>query len=248
MTAVDRVAVVVPARNEERRIGTALAAIEAATLTLAAAHPAVTVRVVVVLDRCTDGTAAVLTRFPGVLAVPSTAGMVGAARSTGVLAALAEPGVVVERTWIATTDADSRVPADWLRHHVEIAREGADLLLGTVLPDPAELTAEAYDAWLEHNPQLDDHPYVHGANLGVRADRYLRVGGFRRVREHEDVLLATAVRASGAVVASPGAHPVLTSARAAGRTPGGFAGYLAELQRRPAITGRGGLLPALGQQ
>lgn len=248
MSAVDRVVVVVPARNEERRIGEALRAIAASRLDLAVFDPAVTVRTVVALDRCTDGTAAVVGGFPDVLAVTSAAGMVGAARRTGVRAALAEPDVRPSRTWIATTDADSRVPPEWLRHHLEIARGGADLLLGTVLPDPAELDDDAFEAWLVQHPQVDGHPYIHGANLGIRADRYLQVGGFRRVREHEDVLLAAAVRSSGGMVVSPGARPVLTSARMAGRTPGGFAGYLAGLQKRPAIGSLGGLLPALGQQ
>ena len=34
--------------------------------------------------------------------------------------------------WIACTDADSRVPADWLEHQVQLADGGVDLVLGTV--------------------------------------------------------------------------------------------------------------------
>ncbi|WP_111767871.1 glycosyltransferase [Nakamurella deserti] len=247
MTAIDRIAVVIPARNEERRLGRALTAVRGAARTLAESAPTVVTDVVVVLDRCTDGTADVLQRFPEVRAVTSTAGMVGAARHRGVGAALGDPAVLTARTWIATTDADSVVPVDWLGRHLAIARDGADLLLGTVVPDPAELDERALAAWTARHPQVDGHPYVHGANLGVRADTYVRAGGFPEVREHEDVLLAAAVRALGGVVVSPAGGPVRTSARTVGRTPGGFAEYLGALQRQAGVGGE--LSPAgLGQQ
>lgn len=245
MTTIDRVVVVVPARNEERRLGRALTAVRGAARVLSAARPTVTVAVFVVLDRCTDGTADVLRRFPGVHPVTSTAGMVGAARRSGITEALADPAATAARTWIATTDADSVVPTDWLCRHLDIADMGADLMLGTVVPDPAELDERALTAWTAQHPQIDGHPYVHGANLGVRADTYLRAGGFAEVREHEDVLLAAAVRALGGVVVSPAGGPVRTSARTVGRTPGGFAEYLGALQRQAGV----GLSPVgLGQQ
>jgi glycosyltransferase involved in cell wall biosynthesis len=245
VTAIDRVVVVVPARNEERRLGRALTAVRGAARVLSATRPSVTVAVVVVLDRCTDGTADVLRRFPGVRAVTSTAGMVGAARRSGIAAALADPAAIAAHTWVATTDADSVVPSDWLCRHLDIAHAGADLMLGTVVPDPAELDERALAAWTTQHPQVDGHPYVHGANLGVRADTYLRAGGFAEVREHEDVLLTAAVRALGGVVVSPAGGPVRTSARTVGRTPGGFAEYLGALQRQAGV----GLSPVgLGQQ
>lgn len=248
MSAVDRVVVVVPARNEERRLGRALRAITVARHALLAADPGVVVRIVVVPDRCDDGTVGVLERFPEVRVVPSAAGLVGAARRTGVRSALDEPGVVLSRTWIATTDADSQVPPEWLLRHVGWARAGADLVLGTVVPDPAELSAPSLAAWRAQHPPHDGHPHVHGANLGVRAGPYVRASGFRRVGEHEDVLLAAAVRATGAVVVSPAGSPVMTSARETGRTPGGFAGYLSALHPRPVLDSPG-LSPAgLGQQ
>ena len=244
MSPVDRIVVVVPARNEERRLGRALTALAAASRTAVAEQPGLVVDLFTVLDRCTDGTADVLRRFPTVRGVTSTAGMVGAARRAGVREALGASRTAAARTWIACTDADSVVPSDWLLRHLELARQGADLVLGTVVPDPAELDERALAAWHTRHPLVDGHPYVHGANLGIRADAYLRAGGFPAVREHEDVLLAAAVRADGGTVASPAAGPVRTSARAVGRTPGGFAGYLEELRRdgladEPLVAGLG---------
>lgn len=251
MSVVERVAVVIPARNEERRLDQSLRAVRSARQALAEARPQVAVQVTVVLDRCTDRSAAAVLAHAGVRGVLSNAGMVGAARRIGVRHALADKRIDAHRTWIACTDADSLVPPDWLLRHVEIADDGADLVLGTVIPDPSELSDTAFDEWLQLNPQHDGHPYVHGANLGVRAATYLAAGGFPAVSEHEDVLLATAVRAVSDRVVSTAGCPVLTSARVHGRTPGGFAGYLAALQRRPgfdALDGRGDLLSAGGQQ
>ena len=124
---VQQVAVVVPARNEQQLLPGCLAA-----LTVAAERVAVPVSVVVVLDRCTDGTADLLAGRPGVRSVESVAGCVGAARATGAAQALADSGALPGRTWLACTDADSQVPPSWLVHQLDLADHGADLVLGTV--------------------------------------------------------------------------------------------------------------------
>jgi glycosyltransferase involved in cell wall biosynthesis len=221
-------AVVVPARNEERLLGGCLTSIAVAQQQLRRTDATVHCQVIVVVDRCTDGTVDVLARHPEVQALHSTAGIVGAARRLGIAHAL-EHTDNPAGLWIACTDADSLVPSNWLVQQLSCAAQGAELVLGTVVPQDDELTASTFDEWLQLNPQRDGHPYVHGANLGIRADSYLRAGGFAPVAEHEDVLLAAAVRQSGGQVVSTAACPVATSGRRIGRTPGGFAGYLAAL-------------------
>lgn len=73
------------------------------------------------------------------------------------------------------------------------------------------------------------HRHVHGANLGVRADAYAAVGGFRALDAHEDVDLVTRLEASGRPIVW-GAHaPVRTSTRRIGRAEQGFAAYLRRL-------------------
>lgn len=241
MTPIRALTVVVPARNEERRIDGCLRSLAAARHRLrSVARNPPPVRVIVVADRSTDRTAELAASWPGTKVVESDCGRVGGARSIGMADALAGfgAGAVSEigpaEIWLAGTDADSRVPSDWLLTQVRLARQGADLLLGTVRPDPAELDPEGLLAWHRRHDLADGHRHVHGANLGVRGDVYLRAGGFADVAEHEDVLLVDAIRRMGGRVVSTGQSPVLTSARSSGRTPGGLAGYLRELLEETA--------------
>lgn len=231
---IDDVVVAIPARDEALSLPTALAAIETARAALAAwdPHPPRVV-VVVAADRCTDATAQ-LARDAGATVVETFAGKVGAARSAAVATGLAAAGPP-SACWIACTDADSVVHVDWLRVHLAAARGGADLLLGSVRPSPDDLTPHQLDRWHRLNPQAEVHPYVHGANLGVRADAYLRVGGFAEVSEHEDAALVGALRTGGAVVVTTDRAPVITSGRTHGRSPGGFAAYLRTAVLRDAL-------------
>ena len=168
----------------------------------------------VVLDRCTDRTAEVAASA-GVPAIQSRHGRVGAARRLGVAALL--DGRDVSTWWIACTDADSLVPRHWLTSQLDLAANGADLVLGTVLP--IGLDGRLERAWRARHDLSDGHGHVFGANLGVRADRYLEVGGFPDVATGEDVALAEAVRSAGGSVRASGGHPVLTSGRQRGRAP-----------------------------
>lgn len=233
MTAPALVGVVVPARDEEELLPACLAALRAAC-----AHPRrrpTPVLVVVVADGCTDGTEA-LAVAAGVAVVRRDRGAgpgnVGAARAAGarwLLDRAAAAGVVPERLWLATTDADSAVPPDWLVVHEAAALAGADALVGTVLvddwrgtpPHTAAAWRRNYDAWRDAGPDAV-HPHVHGAHLGVRGSAYLACGGFPEVPVDEDVGLVRALDRSGVVVLRSPAGPVRTSARRSPRARGGF--------------------------
>lgn len=223
---IDRLLVVVPARNEESRLPRCLAAlaesVEALEREFGADTPAI--EVAVVLDLCTDGSAEVVARWPQFEALQCSAGSVGSARREGVEHLLR--GAADAHTWVATTDADSAVPRRWLAVQLALAEAGTELVLGTVLPD-AELSVVERARWHGSHTLVDGHPHVHGANLGVRADRYLRAGGFSDVDSDEDVLLVDALRRLGAHECRTALIPVLTSGRLDGRVPGGFGGYLA---------------------
>ncbi|PRY14551.1 glycosyltransferase [Kineococcus rhizosphaerae] len=217
-----RISVVVPARDEETTIGACLDALAAA-----ARHCPVPVDVVVVADRCQDRTERIA-RAAGVRVLLSGAGQVGAARAAGVRAARAlRPVEPADEHWIASTDADSLVPAGWLGWHAQIAAADVDLLLGTVrLAGPAG----AHRAWRERyaaGEWATGHVHVHGANLGVRASTYLAAGGFPALPAHEDRALADRVRAlPGARVLASSRFPVTTSDRLVGRAPEGVAADL----------------------
>lgn len=233
--------VVVPVHDEEELLDRCLA-----SLATAVAAIRVPCEARIVLDACTDGSAAIAARHPfPVLHTDATA--VGGARALGVasgLAALAH--VPARRVWIANTDADSVVPANWLRLQLELARSGADVVVGTVRPDFDDLAPRHRRLWLETHIPGRPNGHTHGANLGIRADAYLAAGGFGGVAEHEDVGLVDACRAAGAVVVASDAAEVVTSGRFIGRTPGGYAGYLRQQdlmlrgERERELAGPGG--------
>ena len=222
------VAVVVPAHDEEELIPGCLIAVQQA----AEAIGEIPVLVIVVADACSDGTAE-SARLAGTEVVAVTARCVGHARAAGMLAALEQLRASPDRIWLATTDADTRVPARWLRRQLEYAAAGADAVAGTVtVTDWAEHPTHvpgAFAAQYAHSG--DAHPHVHGANLGVRASAYLAAGGFRPLPTAEDHdLLSALVRSGHQIVRAPDI-PVVTSARRHGRTPDGFSHLLARLAR-----------------
>lgn len=236
------VAVVVPARDEESLIAACLEAIqtsaEAATEALGRAAPPVTI--VVVADGCVDSTATIAGGFDGVHVVTVTVSNVGAARAAGIRHALTVANLPPESVWIANTDADSLVPVEWITHQLHLAGRATGMMVGTVRPDFGDLSPAQIDAWTARHTPGRANGHVHGANLGLRADLYLAAGGFAELPEHEDVHLARRVRELGALVVASDQCEVLTSGRAIGRTPGGYARYLSmELHRsKPAPAAR----------
>ncbi len=231
----DVLAVVIPARNEQRLLPRCLTAMAAAVMYLGRTADPPALRIIVVVDASDDETVQISMRWPGVETLVSDAGRVGAARRRGVDHLIrSSPDVELRRIWISTTDADSAVPPDWLSTMLHHARTGVEMVLGTVRPDPDELAAGLMAAWRLRHTVTDGHPHVHGANLGVRGDTYCSAGGFRETAAHEDVLLAAAVQRLGGRILSAAASPVLTSARTAGRAEAGLARYLVELDAEEA--------------
>ncbi len=167
--------------------------------------------------------------WPEVEVVTSSHGQVGAARAAGARQALLDVPGHPPADWIACTDADSAVPVDWLATQLSHAMADTDLLLGLVRPDPMELEPDLMGDWIQAHQLTEGHPHVHGANFGIRAEMYVRTGGFARVAAHEDVLLTAEVRERDGLVVSTASSPVLTSARTSGRAPVGMATYLAEM-------------------
>lgn len=121
-----RLAVVIPAHNERARLPACLRSLRAAT-----GPVSVPVELVVVADACADDTAAIASAA-GATVVTVADRNVGRARAAGMEHALRHGP---DGLWLATTDADSRVPRSWLAWHLAHGRAGADLLAGTVAVD-----------------------------------------------------------------------------------------------------------------
>lgn len=216
---IRRVAVVIPARNEEDRIEECLHSVVAAKR-----QCTVEVSITVVADNCTDDTARIARNVPGVDVVEISAGNVGVARRTAVDRATAALPFPLSSTWLANTDADSIVPPNWLTSQICLANTGYDVVIGTVRPDPREYPVDRQTHWEKTHVKGQPNGHVHGANLGVRASAYSAIGGYSSLPEHEDVDLVARL-SSFRQVPSDEAE-VVTSARTSGRTPGGYAGYL----------------------
>lgn len=209
------IGIVVPAHNEERDIGDTVAA-----LLLAAAHPALqgeAVEVLVVLDSCSDATGAIA-RLCGARTLAINACNVGRARAAGADGLLAEGA-----RWLAFTDADTRVSPEWLVRQLEL---GADAVCGSIGVENWSVHGSHADALRTHFARTytdaDGHRHIHGANLGVSAEAYVRAGGFPALTCSEDVALVEALQATGARIAWSAAPRVSTSARHDARARGGF--------------------------
>ncbi|HBF80628.1 MAG TPA: glycosyl transferase [Streptomyces sp.] len=243
MTDIAGMAVVIPAHNEQALLPAALSAVSRA-----ARHPALAstrLLVVVAADACTDGTRTVARRA-GALVVPLHARNPGRARAAGVALALRALRLDPGNVWIASTDADSEVPPGWLAHQRARAEQGWDAVVGTVRPqgwppalaDVIRTHLREYEAAGAHPGGASDlHPHVHGANLGVRADAYLRCGGYPALTAGEDHALVSALETGGHRVLRTRRHPVLTSARLTARAQGGYGDHLGRLAERVHLLG-----------
>ncbi|MES2092767.1 MAG: glycosyltransferase family 2 protein [Actinomycetota bacterium] len=223
---IETVFVVIPARNESALISRCLRSLELAVEVLQYGPAPPSVHIVVVLDRCTDDTAELVSSFGWVDTVEVDAGSVGVARSVGVASALARLQVETDRAWIANTDADSAVPPQWLVEQVRLANSGADVVIGSVSPVMADLTDDLADAWHRVRRRRSPAGHVHGANLGFRASSYIVAGGFTSEALHEDVSLVARMSAASAAVCSSLDIDVTTSGRKQNRLSGGYASYL----------------------
>ena len=251
------VGVVVPARNEQDRIVRCLASLRRA---LAHVPDGVATAVAIVLDRCTDATPDRVARLIGdwpeattitvrddVSAAYATIGRtvsaaalrgsgVGARRDLGLRAVLDRlPGHPAAGTWLLNTDADTTVPVDWVAAHLQQAAAGVHAVAGladlTATDHLSDAALSCYRAIVEHGLHGPTHHHVYGANLGVRADAYLAVGGFPPDGAGEDHELWQRLAAAGYTVAQPVGIRVRTSARLRGRADGGLAGLLRALHR-----------------
>jgi glycosyltransferase involved in cell wall biosynthesis len=223
---IEAAGVVVPAHDEETLLPECLRALQQAARSVA-----IPVHVLVAADSCADGTVAVARAYgAGVISIQARS--VGAARAAGMtevlrLTGAADPAAV----WLATTDADTVVPPGWLRHQLAHARQGWDVVLGTV----------TVTDWSEHPPHVPaafaaryesggrPHSHVHGANLGIRASAYLAAGGFTPLRTAEDHALVSAAARAGCSVLRASDISVQTSARREARAPLGFSHLLGTL-------------------
>ncbi len=224
-----RVGIVVPARDEEERIGACLRAVAAAGRRCGC--PSITC---VVADRCTDATVD-RARAAGadVVVRNDVPRPVAEVRNQGFRRVRGWLGAVGERTWLLSTDADTVVSPTWVLDHLRYAASGADAVAGAVdLDDPHVLPPDVltrYTALVARRVAGCTHGHAYAANLGGRGSAFQRVGGFPAVACGEEHALLVRLRGAGLRVVSPTDVRARTSARREGRARGGLADLLRTL-------------------
>jgi glycosyltransferase involved in cell wall biosynthesis len=227
------IAVLIPARDEEQLLPRCLRSVLEACRRL---PNGVTSDIVNVVDRSTDSTREIaedLIQHEGVV-IETNAGSVGSSRALAAKIALRRYRGPRERCWLANTDADCEVPADWLIRQLAFAEGGYAAVAGIIDVD----TFAEHEASVPHLFRLTylihtdgTHPHVHGANLGVRADAYLEAGGWSNLFTAEDHDLWQRLLRGKHRRSSTASLRVVTSGRRTGRAPHGFADALAAHNR-----------------
>ena len=231
-----RAVVIVPAHDEEERIGRCLAAlvgqVEVAPDTF---------EVVVVLDACTDATASVVAAAsaPGGPAIHTVTGPgqgAGPARATGMDVGCARlESIGRSDGLLASTDADSVVATDWIARQLEAIERGVEAIGGEVRLDPEEAAALPEGVLARREEDLAvrtleaaargpaEHAHFSGASLGVTARAYRRAGGMAWIAALEDQELEDRLAAAGIAIHRLRPVSVVTAARTEGRAERGLA-------------------------
>jgi len=231
-----RACVVVPARDEEGRIGACLDALAAQE-----GVPRADFEVILVVDRCTDATVdrAIATgrTHPGLRlhVLAADAPGAGAARRRGMDEAARRlgrsgrgPGL------IASTDADTRPRPDWLRRQLALVDAGAQAIGGLIDVEAGEAGVEVLHrraGRLEARARAagagaGGHPFFSGASLGVTVAAYRAAGGLRPLHALEDQALERSLAERGIPIVRARDVRVVTSGRTDGRARHGLAADL----------------------
>lgn len=192
LPAAPTISVVIPAFNEEAYLAEALQALRGQELVD-------DVELLVVDNASTDQTAAIARAFGATVIIEQRQG-VAYARETGFRAAASD--------LIATTDADTVVPVNWL---ATIVRHFSEKPKMVALGGPVSYTfhdrvlQEVIDRAIPLLHDLDQFvhqgkPHLVGANLAVRRQAFAHIGGFRTdLSLGEDLDLAHRLQAVGPV-------------------------------------------------
>ncbi len=235
--------VAVPVKDEAARIAGCMSA-------LALQRDVAPDAIVLVVNNTTDETAAIIRDLAYSLPVPIEViehvfppeqASAGAARRMAMERAAA---LLVEDGVLLTTDADGRVPSDWVAANLCHLRRGNDAVAGRAVLDPAEEAAIperlrqddalecAYAAALDEIASIvapipwdpwPRHTEHSGASIAVTLSAYRAAGGMPAAPIAEDRRFFAALRETGARIRHAPEIEVVVSGRLIGRAEGGMA-------------------------
>lgn len=236
-------AVVIPARDEAKRIASCLAAL--------APQTSERVQIILVVNNTRDATGQIAQDIACRLNVnlqvmnvtyPSNLG-VGEARRLGAEFALR---TLPHLRHVLTTDADCRAAPNWIERSI-FHLKAVDAVCGKVALHPGEAAClegldprlqvyeDAYrelvqDAFARYAPNCTDlrgsHGQTPGASLGFTSEAYLAAGGFSPIPCGEDRQIMRALRTQNMRVRHASDVCVEASCRLTGRAAGGMADTL----------------------
>ncbi len=252
LTDTLRAVVAVPAKDEAEQIAACLSA-------LALQTDVAPDGIVFVVNNSVDATAAIVREMAASLQVPVEViehdfppeqASAGAARRMAMEWAAAHVG---EGGVLLTTDADGRVPPDWVAANLFHLRRGVDAVAGRVVLDPVDAAAIplrlqaddalecAYAAALDQIASIVDplpwdpwprHMGHSGASIAVTLAAYRLAGGMPAAPMAEDRRFFAALRATGARIRHAPEIAVEVSGRLIGRAEGGMADTIRRRMQR----------------
>ncbi len=235
--------VAIPVKDEAERIGACLQA-------LALQNEVRPNAIVLVINNTTDATADIVRGLMPSLPVPVHAiehrfppetASAGSARRMAMEQAACLLG---QRGVLFCTDADGRVPADWIAANLYHIRNGADAVAGRAVIEPSEAALippalHADDALERRLSRLLDelvarldplpwdqwprHTEHSGASIAVTLAAYRRAGGMQAAPIAEDRRFFAALRRVDARIRHAPEIEVVVSGRTVGRAEGGMA-------------------------
>ena len=183
---------IVPTYQEAKGIEAFLAQFERQTL------PRSEFEVLVVDGGSRDGTREIAARHADRVLVQTSPG-IGGARNDGAALATAD--------LLATTDADCRIPPDWLEHIVEDLRDpGVVAVCGPDGPFDGGRKARFIYFFVRNLIRLAAMAGLYGTggtNSAFRKDAFLAIGGYRNLPHSDDVDVGIRIRAKGRIVYDP---------------------------------------------
>ena len=232
-----RAIVVVPAHDEEERIGACLDA-----LADQAEVAAGTFEVIVVLDGCADTTElevdAAGRRAPALAlrTIPGPGRGAGPARAAGMnVACLRLEATGRADVLLATTDADTIVAPDWIARQLDAIDAGAEAIGGDILLDEREAALLPVSVIERREGELAgrtrtaslagpaEHAHFAGASLGLTPRAFRSAGGMGDLAALEDRDLEERLTGAGVRIHRLAPVKVTTSARTSGRADRGLA-------------------------
>ena len=258
----------IPVRDEQDRIESCLDALLAQRDISGRPFPPGALGLVLLLNNCSDRTEAIArgrlaaSGAPFALvnvALPPSQANAGFARRLALdLAALWLERMNRRGGVLLTTDADSRVPPQWLARKLAAIHAGCGAVAGRVTLEPAEegllpralmrrtASESAYERTLlalsaridpiAHDP-WPNHWSASGASYGVTLDAYHTIGGLPCPASGEDRALADALLRYDIPIRHDPEIVVVTSARLDGRACGGVADTIRKRCEDPEAPG-----------